>query len=78
MALSYGGFTSLLLTNRQCIFERETDGDRVIVVINADENSFHADFNARAGKATDMIPGNEIDFGGGLDIPPYTGYLLHI
>ncbi|MBE5841044.1 MAG: cyclomaltodextrinase [Butyrivibrio sp.] len=78
MALSYGGFTSLLLTNRQCIFERETESDRVIVVINADESSFHADFNARAGKATDMITGKEIDFGGGLDIPPYTGYLLHV
>ncbi len=78
MALSYGGFTSLLLTNRQCIFERETEGDRVIVVINADENSYHADFNARAGRATDMISGAEIDFGGGLDIPPYTGYILQI
>ena len=77
-ALSYGDFKELLLTNRQCIFERETDGDRVIVVINADENAFHADFNARAGKAKDMITGAEIDFGGGLDIPAYTGYLLQI
>ena len=77
-ALSYGGFTSLLLTNRQCIFERETDGDRIIVVINADENNFHADFNARAGKGKDMIAGLDIDFGGGLDIPPYTGYLIQV
>ncbi|WP_026651652.1 alpha-amylase family glycosyl hydrolase [Butyrivibrio proteoclasticus] len=77
-ALSYGDFKSLLLTNRQCIFEREAEDDRVIVVINADENQFHADFNARAGKATDMITGAEIDFGGGLDIPGYTAYLLQI
>lgn len=75
-ALSYGDFKSLLLTNRQCIFERETDGDRALVVINADENPYHADFNARAGKATDAITGQEIDFGGGLDIPGYTAYLL--
>ncbi|MBO6239894.1 MAG: cyclomaltodextrinase [Butyrivibrio sp.] len=77
-ALSYGGFASLLLTNRQCIFEREADGDRVIVVINADENGFHADFNARAGRGKDLITGADIDFGGGLDIPPYTGYLIQV
>ena len=76
-ALSYGDFKSLLLTNRQCIFEREAEGDRAMIVINADENPFHADFNARAGKATDAITGQDIDFGGGLDIPPYTAYLLH-
>ena len=75
-ALSYGDFKSLLLTNRQCIFERECAQDRVMVVINADENQFHADFNARAGRAKDLISGAEIDFGGGLDIPPYTGYIL--
>ncbi len=75
-ALSYGDFKSLLLTNRQCIFEREAEGDRAMIVINADENPFHADFNARAGMATDAITGQKIDFGGGLDIPPYTAYLL--
>ena len=75
-ALAYGDFKSLLLTNRQCIFERETGEDRALIVINADENPYHADFNARAGKATDAITGQEIDFGGGLDIPGYTAYLL--
>ena len=74
--MSYGDFKSLLLTNRQCIFERETDGDRAIIVINADENPYHADFNARAGRAIDKVSGAEIDFGGGLDIPAYTAYLL--
>ncbi|MBQ6409017.1 MAG: cyclomaltodextrinase, partial [Butyrivibrio sp.] len=54
-ALAYGDFKSLLLTNRQCIFERETGEDRALIVINADENPYHADFNARAGKATDAI-----------------------
>ncbi|MDC7294292.1 alpha-amylase family glycosyl hydrolase [Butyrivibrio sp. DSM 10294] len=75
-ALSYGDFKSLVLTNRQCIFERECDGDRALVVINADENHFHADFNARAGRGIDLITGSAIDFGGGLDIPAYTGYII--
>ncbi len=75
-ALSYGNFTDLVLKNRQCIFERECEGDRVMVAVNADENEFRADFNARAGRAHDLITGETVDFGGGLVIPPYTGYIL--
>ena len=77
-ALNYGGFRSLVLTNRQCVFERETENDRVIVAINADEQPFTAHFDARAGRATDLITGEMVDFGGGLDIPGCTSYLLQI
>ena len=75
-ALQYGAFKSLVLTNRQCVFERESDQDRVLVAINADENPYTAHFDARAGRAHDLITGAEIDFGGGLDLPGYTAYLL--
>ncbi|MBP5383409.1 MAG: alpha amylase C-terminal domain-containing protein, partial [Lachnospiraceae bacterium] len=75
-ALQYGAFKSLVLTNRQCVFERESDRGRVLVAINADENPFTAHFDARAGRARDLISGAEIDFGGGLDLPGYTAYLL--
>lgn len=77
-ALNYGDFSSLLLTNRQCIFRRTCDKGRVLTVINADEASFHADFNAEAGCGIDLITGKKIDFGGGLDIPPYTSYLIEL
>ncbi|MCR5222346.1 MAG: cyclomaltodextrinase [Lachnospiraceae bacterium] len=75
-ALQYGAFKSLVLTNRQCVFERESDQGRVMVAINADENPFTAHFDARAGRAKDLISGDVIDFGGGLDLPGYTAYLL--
>ncbi len=75
-ALQYGAFKSLVLTNRQCVFERESEQDRVLVAINADENPFTAHFDARAGRALDLINGAEIDFGGGLELPGYTAYLL--
>ncbi len=75
-ALQYGAFKSLVLTNRQCVFERESDQGRVMVAINADENPFTAHFDARAGRAKDLISGETIDFGGGLEIPGYTAYLL--
>ncbi len=75
-ALNYGDFKSLVLTNRQCVFERNCDDSRVMVAINADENQYTAHFDARAGRARDLITGAEIDFGGGLDIPGYTVYFL--
>ena len=47
-----------------------------MVVINADENPYQAHFDARAGRAKDLITGAEVDFGGGLVIPGYTSYIL--
>ena len=75
-AMQYGGYRNLVQTNRQCVFERECEGARIIVAINADENEFCAHFDARAGRAHDLITGEEIDFGGGLRIPGYTAYIL--
>lgn len=71
-ALNYGSFRSILLTNRQCIFERKSQNERVCVAINADENTFHADFNAECGMAIDLITGEKHDFGGGSDLAGYS------
>ncbi|MBR4981894.1 MAG: alpha amylase C-terminal domain-containing protein [Lachnospiraceae bacterium] len=71
-ALNYGDFRSVLLTNKQCIFERKTEGERVLVAINADGEDYYAHFNAECGKAVDLITGNEHDFGGGSKLPPYS------
>ncbi|MGN0395625.1 MAG: alpha-amylase family glycosyl hydrolase [Coprococcus sp.] len=73
-ALCYGDFRSVLLTNRQCIFERKTDTERVLVAINADENEYTAHFDAGCGTAVDLITGNPHDFGGGSTLPPYSAY----
>ena len=71
-ALQYGDFRSVVLTNRQCIFERKTDQERVFVAINADENEYTAHFDA--GTAIDLITGEPHDFGGGSKLPPYSAY----
>ncbi len=71
-ALMYGDYTQLLLTNRQYIFQRCFEDERIIVAINIDENTFHADFNAGCGLATDLITGSQHDFGGGSDLPGYS------
>jgi glycosidase len=73
-ALNYGDFRSVLLTNRQCIFERKTDQERVLVAINAEDAAYHANFDAGCGKAYDLISGQEHDFGGGSELPPYSAY----
>lgn len=75
-ALCMGDFKSLVLTNRQCVFERSTEGGRVMVAVNADEQPYVAHFDARAGRAHDLITGESIDFGGGLDMPPYSVMFL--
>lgn len=71
-ALNYGDFRSVLLTNHQCIFERKTEGERVLVAINADENEFTAHFDAGCGQAEDLLTGETHDFGGGSVLPGYS------
>ncbi len=73
-ALNWGDFKSVLLTNRQCIFERKTEGERVLVAINAEGSDFMAHFDAGCGKAVDLITGCEHDFGGGSLLPAYSAF----
>lgn len=73
-ALNYGTFRSVLLTNRQCIFERKSEQERVLVAINADENDFTAHFDAGCGMAVDLISGEKHDFGGGSVLPAYSAF----
>lgn len=73
-ALCYGDFRSALLTNRQCIFERKSEHERVLVAINADGADFTAHFDAGCGQAVDLITGKQHDFGGGSLLPAYSAY----
>lgn len=71
-ALCYGGFRQVLLNNKQCIWERSVEGERVLVAINADAQPFTAHFDAGCGQAVDLITGALHDFGGGSELPPYS------
>ena len=71
-ALCYGSYRTVVLTNHQFIFEREFEGERVLVAINAAAEPYTAHFNANAGRATDLITGNLHDFGGGSELAPYS------
>lgn len=71
-ALCHGDFRSVLLTNSQCIFERKTEHERVMVAVNADSEEYVAHFDAGCGTAVDLITGKMHDFGGGSHLPPYS------
>ncbi len=71
-ALNYGGFRSVLLNNKQCIWERKCDDERVLVAINLDGAPFTAHFDAGCGQAEELISGKMHDFGGGSELPPHS------
>ena len=71
-ALNYGGLRSVVLTNQQCIFERNSGDQRVMVAINMDSNPFTAHFDAGCGQAVDLLTGKIHDFGGGSTLKPYS------
>jgi len=73
-ALNYGSFRSVLLTNRQCIFERKTEKERIMIAVNADGVPFDAHFDAGCGQAQELLSGTQHDFGGGSRLEPYGVY----
>lgn len=77
-ALCYGNYEKLLLTNKQFIFERAYNGDRILVAINADDQPFSAHFNANAGRAMNLLTNKPHDFGGGSELPPYSVAFLKV
>jgi glycosidase len=77
-ALQYGNFTSTVLTNGQCVFQREWEGERVYVAINAADQPFYAGFDAGAGEAKDLISGETVALNNGLELPAYSAFFLRV
>ena len=71
-ALNYGGLRIVVLTNKQCIFERNSGDQRVMVAINMDSNPYTAHFDAGCGQAKELISGTIHDFGGGSTLQPFS------
>ena len=69
-ALCWGDFKDVVLTNKQAIFQRQSEHERVLVAVNADSEPYWAHFDAGCGRAVDLLTGQEHDFGGGSELPP--------
>ena len=77
-ALQYGNFSSIILTNEQCVFLREWQGERVLVAINAADYNYSASFNMGCDKAYDLITDREIQLNNGLELPGYSAFFLKL
>ncbi len=69
-ALCHGDFSMVVLQNTHCIWQRRTEGERVLVALNAGEETVTCHFDAGCGTAVDLITGEPHDFGGGSALPP--------
>ena len=71
-ALCYGNFNVLHLTNKQFVFERAFEDERIIVLINADANEYTAYFDAKANSGTELLTGTNFDFSNGAKMAGYS------
>lgn len=74
-ALCYGDIKIPVLTNKQCILQRDFEGERVFVAVNADDQPYTAHFDAGYGLADDLVTGGEHDFGGGSQLEPMSAHI---
>lgn len=77
-ALNYGAFKSIVLTNRQCVFERQSENERILVCINADENPYTAYADYGSADAKDLLTDKVISFEGGLKLDGYSALILQM
>lgn len=77
-ALNYGNFNSIVLTNHQCIFLREYDGERILVCINANENPYYANFDMGTSKGLDLLSNTTIEFNNGFEMDGYSAYFIKL
>ena len=75
-ALKDGGYREIRTEQDIIAFEREAGEERIIIALNAGPEEYTLHFDARAGKGTDLLTGEEKDFGGGLLIPPYQAVII--
>ncbi len=75
-ALNYGDFTSVVLTNKQCIFKRSIEGKSVYVCINADENDYKVRFELTDTQVTDLISGDIMEIKDEFHLPAYSAYFI--
>ena len=76
--LCYGTFDVLYMTNKQLIFERNYEDERVLIAINIEDKEHVAHFNANAGRAVDLLTDEIFDFGAGSRLEPYCVKYLKI
>ncbi len=74
-ALCYGDYTQVALTNRQYVFARACDGERVVVALNADNAPATLPAPGLQGQGTDLVTGETRTFSGQVELPPLSAFI---
>ncbi len=77
-ALCYGGFQKVDLTNRQLVFLRQWEGERVLLAVNLDEVPYTAKLGGAAGSAHDLLTGEALTLSPGQELPPLSARLWRL
>ncbi len=71
-ALCNGAYKNVVIQNHQLVFERCSEKERVIVVINAADYSYTANAEELNGTAADLLTGETVTMNGQLELKPYS------
>lgn len=77
-ALNFGEFTTLHLTNRQCVIERRFGSDRILIGINADGAPYQGHFQPGCSRIRDLLSGQESDVSTELRMGPYEYFIWEV
>jgi glycosidase len=71
-ALNYGGYKNLFVSNKQLVFERNANSEKIWVAINAENAPGSVNGNIGDCDAVDLITGARARVGKGYALPPYS------
>ena len=71
-ALVWGDYTQLAVSPQQLVFQRQHEGERVIVAINAADSPATMRFDAGCGVGEDILSGEEHEFGAESVLEPFS------
>jgi glycosidase len=77
-ALRYGTYRQCLLTNRQLIFERAWENQRIYIAVNAGGDPYEAHFPVQGSNALDLLTGQTRHIGGNITLEPLSSYYWKI
>lgn len=76
--LAYGDYTQKVLTNKQYVFKRQMDNERIFVGVNADGCEYDAYFDTECHEAVNLVTGQTEVLDGKLSMKPYSFYFYKL
>lgn len=77
-ALNWGGYRTVVITNRQLVFLRQYEGERVLCAVNLDDADFAARLGEFSGPAADLETGETLTLGENQLLPARTASLWRL